>query len=782
MASTQPTTSADLYNRSEGPIRWHHLFYVLGAVNLLVILLALYVGRELWSAYEHSITVNQQWTEAASEQVQLGALIAALNAPGNDVFASLDVPGETARLHEALRKFKDALAASRIHASRLSPSLHAPVLLAQLNSVEESVNAMVAETERIFVDIEAAHRDRASARMAAMDRLYAHSLRTLDQLHLQIKAVQAENFGLQAAAATQTKTLGIVVIVGFLLMVAGTAGYGRMLARRHAQELAESHQVEAQLRQQEEELTRSREQLLRVIEASELGYWDWNAITGEVKYSGRWMTMLGYDEGELDPSHETWENLVHPDDKARVLASLRAHLDGRSHAFVEEHRLRMKSGQWRWILTQGRVVTRDATGRAVYVSGIHRDIHDRKQVEVALQQTQAQLVQSQKMEAIGRLAGGVAHDFNNLLTVINGNHDMLLAGPMDTAEAREALEQMGEAGRRAADLTRQLLIFSRKQVVQPRIIAMNQIVSAMHKLLNRVIGEDIWLRLTLSQSLNHILLDPSQLEQIIMNLAVNARDAMPSGGDLELATRNVELDEAFLEQQGMASIPGPYCMLSVRDTGIGMDEQTVGRIFEPFFTTKGLGKGTGLGLATVYGIVQQGQGVIAVSTQPGQGTTFRVYFPQALSVVSQDGVAVTTSAAIPGGTETILLIEDEPLVRSLVKKALSSRGYTVLEAGTGKAAQEASTGYQGQIHLVVSDVILPGERGPLVVEQLKTRRPDMKILFMSGYTGSQSELEDHQLNRYPFISKPFPSHVLLQKVRTVLDSNDALPEHPVPTR
>lgn len=404
-----------------------------------------------------------------------------------------------------------------------------------------------------------------------------------------------------------------------------------------------------------------------------------------------------------------------------------------------------------------------------------QNITERKRTEAALHRALAQLIQTQKMEAIGRLAGGIAHDFNNLLTVINGHSDVLLADQAVSDRVRKSIEQVQDAGRRAAGLTRQLLVFSRQQVVQLQIVDINQIVTAMHKLLARLIGADIRIRLDLDNSLDRIMADPSQVEQIVMNLAVNARDSMPGGGDLVLETRNVELDAAFFEQHGMVSTPGPYCMLGVRDTGTGMDEQTAGRIFEPLFTTKDPGKGTGLGLATVYGIVRQGQGVITLSTQLGQGATFQIYFPRATAATRQDVAAASEPAATLGGRETILLIEDHLLVRELVKVVLSSRGYTVLEAGDGKAALDACSGHQGEIHLVLSDVILPGERGLIVVDRLRAMRRGMKVLFMSGYLGGEFNQEDIQIHQSPFLQKPFTTHVLLQKVRMVLDSVETSP-------
>ena len=405
-----------------------------------------------------------------------------------------------------------------------------------------------------------------------------------------------------------------------------------------------------------------------------------------------------------------------------------------------------------------------------YSCAFVRDISARKQAETVLLRTQAQLLQAQKLEAMGRLAGGIAHDFNNLLTFINGHSELLLSDEVPSNLARNSIEQIRDAGKRAAGLTRQLLVFTRQQVVQPQAMDLNPVVNAMQTLLVRLIGEDIQIRLDLDDSAGRIMADPGQMEQILMNLVINARDAMPHGGTVTLKTRNVELDAAFFEQQGMALRPGHYCLLSVQDTGTGMDEQTTGRVFEPFFTTKGLGKGTGLGLSTVKEIVQHSQGVITFSTQLGQGSIFRVYVPHASSAVRQEVALESTPTADVRGTETILLIEDEPLVRQLLQVLLSSRGYTLLEAATGKAAYDSAAVHPGEIHLILSDVILPDDRGPIVAERLRAVRPGIKMLFMSGYLGKESDQEHSLIQQHPFIQKPFTLHNLLEMVRRVLDS------------
>lgn len=405
-----------------------------------------------------------------------------------------------------------------------------------------------------------------------------------------------------------------------------------------------------------------------------------------------------------------------------------------------------------------------------YSCSFGRDISSRKQAEATLLRAQAQLAQAEKLEVVGRLTGGIAHDFNNFLTFIIGQSELLMGDRMLTDLARNSIAQIRDAGIRASGLTRQLLLFTRQQVMRPQDVHIPSVIKAMHMLLKGFIGENIQFRLDLDDLSGIIRADPSQIEQIIMNLVINARDAMPDGGTVTLKTSNVELDAAFFEQQGLPPRLGGYCMLSIQDTGIGMDEQTMGRAFEPFFSTKGLGKGTGLGLSTIQRILLECQGLITVSSHPGKGTTFRAYFPHTTSVGHQAKAAGPTLAVDVRGTETILLIEDESLVRQLLKVVLSSRGYTILEAETGKAACHTAARHPGEIHLILSDVILPDDRGPIVAERLREIRPGIKMMFMSGYLGVDSDQEHILLQQHAFIQKPFTLPALIEMVHRLLAS------------
>jgi signal transduction histidine kinase/ActR/RegA family two-component response regulator len=397
--------------------------------------------------------------------------------------------------------------------------------------------------------------------------------------------------------------------------------------------------------------------------------------------------------------------------------------------------------------------------------------HETQRAYEELSQTQDQLAQAGKMEAIGHLAGGVAHDFNNLLMVIMGRTELLLNDLEATDPKRSTAKVIEQTAQRAADLTRQLLAFSRKQVLNPAVLDLNAVVSKMGEMLRRLIGEDIALVTVLGSALGHVKTDPGQIEQIIMNLAVNARDAMPEGGRLTLETANVELDAAYTRKH-VGARPGPHVMLALSDTGIGMDAQTQARIFEPFFTTKGPRKGTGLGLAMVYGIVKQSGGNIWVYSEPGKGATFKIYLPRIEDPI--DGSQVGSSLPAPvHGVETILLVEDEDTVRDLTRDILEAHGYTVLEARHGAEALRISEQHAGTIDLMLTDVVMPEMGGREVAERLTVLRPATKVLFMSGYT--DSAIVHHGLldAGTAFLQKPFSATVLVRKVRATLDVHAA---------
>ncbi|HJQ23668.1 MAG TPA: PAS domain S-box protein [Blastocatellia bacterium] len=421
--------------------------------------------------------------------------------------------------------------------------------------------------------------------------------------------------------------------------------------------------------------------------------------------------------------------------------------------------LRRKDGNTIWVSASTRAV-RDAGGTLLYYEGSVEDISEHKQLE-------EQLRHSQKMEAVGRLAGGVSHDFNNLLTAIIGYSDLMMMLLKEEDPLRHYVEEIRTAGDRAASLTRQLLAFSRKQVLQPRLLDINSLVTNVGKMLRRLVGEDIGFITLLRPEAGLINADPGQIEQVLVNLVVNARDAMPEGGKIVIETASAELDKAYADLH-VGVEPGDYVMLAVSDTGTGMDEKTQARIFEPFFTTKPTGKGTGLGLSTVYGIVRQSGGNIWVYSEVGRGTTFKVYLPRVTEDAPEDE-SVSKPEPPLRGTETVLLAEDEEVVRRLAREVLEGYGYRVLEAGNGGAAFSACVGHDGPIHLLITDVVMPGMGGRDLANRLSRLRPEMKVLFMSGYTDDAIVHHGVLEAGIPFIQKPFSPDDLARKVREVLD-------------
>ncbi len=402
---------------------------------------------------------------------------------------------------------------------------------------------------------------------------------------------------------------------------------------------------------------------------------------------------------------------------------------------------------------------KDENGEIVGVLGVHEDITERKQL-------QEQFMHAQKLEAVGRLAGGVAHDFNNLLTVILGYSEMLLHNLGDE-RLRSHTQAISDAAQKAERLTSQLLAFSRKQVREPTVLNVNDIVVEMEKMLHRVIGEDIELVVVLDSNLGSVRIDPGQIEQVIMNLVVNARDAMPDGGQLVIETANVELDAEYANAH-LSMLPGEYVMLAVTDTGHGMDKETQKRVFEPFFTTKEAGSGTGLGLSTVYGIVKQNKGNIWVYSEPGKGTTFKVYWP----VVKGERAAVRDkeeAPEIPAGSETILLVEDEEVVRELARQVLEQKSYKVLTAQHGAEALIVSEQHDSPIHLLLTDVVMPGMNGKELAERLQASRSDLHVIYMSGYADAAIFQNGRVPDAASYLQKPFTPDGLLRKVREVLD-------------
>lgn len=474
-----------------------------------------------------------------------------------------------------------------------------------------------------------------------------------------------------------------------------------------------------------------------------------------VDVNDAFLRLFGFEReevvGRAAEELKTWTDL---EDRAKIFKELQ---DRRSIRDLQLD-FRTQAGEIRTMLLAADPVEFSGETCALVISV---DVTERRRLE-------EQFLQAQKMEAVGRLAGGVAHDFNNLLTIINGYTDLLIEAAARGGRERSQLEEIRRAGERAAALTRQLLAFSRKQVIKPTVLDLNALVEGMEKMLGRLIREDIDFKVSQARDLGQIKADPGQIEQVVMNLVVNARDAMPKGGKLTVETGNAELGEEYARAHPYVT-PGNYVLLAVSDTGCGMDAETRSHIFEPFFTTKGQGKGTGLGLPTVYGIVKQSCGHVEVYSEVGKGTVFKVYFPR-IDEPAKDESGRSIPAAKVAGTETVMLVEDEPGVRALAAEALKSNGYRVLEAGDAEEAQALVAQHQEVIHLLLTDVIMPGMNGKELADTLTQLRPGIKVLFISGYTADAIARHGILPDGAAFLPKPFAPRTLLERLRQTLDS------------
>ena len=536
------------------------------------------------------------------------------------------------------------------------------------------------------------------------------------------------------------------------------------------EDLTEEERLQA-ARQESEERYRD------LIQGLDAIVWEADARTLTFSFvSARAETVLGYPVDRWLREPDFWARRVHPEDRDAVMRVYREALAG-SRDCEFEYRAVAADGREVWLRDIVHVV-RDADGQPATLRGLTVDLTELKRSERALHQSEEQLRQAQKMDAVGKLAGGIAHDFNNLLMVIRGDSDLMLRRLPPGHPLRPNAEGVREAADQAATLTRQLLAFSRKQVVAPRLVDLNGIVASIHAMLQRLLGETINLVTVTAPDLGGVKADPGQMEQMILNLCVNARDAMPDGGRLTVRTANVDLDAAAAARKWTDARPGPYVMLEVSDTGAGMDPETRSHLFEPFFTTKEQGKGTGLGLSTVYGTVKQSGGHISVESEVGHGSTFRVYLPRvATPVVAAEARRVEAPTPRPaagdglaaGRGETVLLVEDAQRVRAVVREILEMSGYTVLEAHHGAEALELSNRHAGPIHLLVTDVVMPQMSGRELAQRLSTLRPDLKVLYMSGYTDDAIVRHGVLASGIAFLSKPFTPDALALKVRELLD-------------
>lgn len=525
-------------------------------------------------------------------------------------------------------------------------------------------------------------------------------------------------------------------------------------------------------RQAEQSLRASEELMRNVFDYANMAMVVTDLESRTIRANNAFAEMFGYTQAEVPGL--SMIDLTHPDDRAATESRLKSLLAGKVRSLQIEKQYLHKNGQVIWSLASISLI-RDAQGRPLQYIAQLQDISERMAAETALrisQQNEKSLEekfrQSQKMEAVGQLAAGVAHDFNNFLTIILGYSDLMLDDVPPEAHIRESIGQIRKAGERAAALTRQLLAFGRKQMMAPVVLDLNLHIAELQMMLRRLIGADIELVTELQEGLGRVKIDPGQVEQLVMNLMVNARDAMPTGGRIVIQTVNVVLSELQVQQNGELP-PGNYSQISVTDTGCGMTPETLSRIFEPFFTTKEVGKGTGLGLATVFGIVKQSGGTIEVESKPDEGSTFRAYFPQVNEAARIRDSDLRRTTSLRKGGETILLVEDEEGLRILAQRVLAASGYKVMHASHGAEAIQVCRDYGGTIDLLLTDVVMPRMSGRQLSDFLVQSRPAIKVLYMSGYTDDtmvRHGIQDEETN---FLAKPFTPLLLAQKVRDVLD-------------
>jgi PAS domain S-box-containing protein len=502
----------------------------------------------------------------------------------------------------------------------------------------------------------------------------------------------------------------------------------------------------------------SEERFRLLARATNDAIWDWNVLTGEVWWNDGYETLFGIKLKDVPPTVESWTDRIHPDDLDRVVDGVRRLIASGGDTWSSEYRVLRQDGSVAFVFDRGHVI-RDASGAAVRMVGGMSDLTERKQLE-------ARLLQSHRLESVGRLAGGIAHDFNNALTVILGTLDLHLTRLTPGDELREDLLEVRRAGERAAALTRQLLAFSRRQALQIQVVSLNAVVKGVLGMLTRLAGDGIDLHFDPDPDLQPVRADPGQFEQVLFNLVANARDAMRSGGTLTISTRNVSPRDVPVAARS-ALLAGSYVMLEVADTGVGMTEDVRAHVFEPFFTTRPAGQGAGLGLSTVYGIVKQSEGHIWLDSAPGRGTRVRIYLPQ-VDAAAQDRPASGTPA-VAGRTETILLVDDERPLRQLAARILENAGYTVLPAASGEEALEILVETSGGVHLLLTDLVMPGMSGRALAEAARARLPSLRVAFMSGYTDDATPYDGISAS-VPFISKPFTSEGLRQAVRDALDA------------
>ncbi len=721
--------------------RWHLIYYVLAAFDLVTISGSLWLNHEIMGVYTNSVDVNKELAEIQGRFIDLGRRASAVNAPGNDVFDSGDVDAELIRRNHALERFEQSMSILRAEVLEKVGTNEATPLFDRLEEIEIAMSAMVTEADLIFSYFRENRTEEAGHRMATMDQKYARVTGSVADAASFVRGLQSKHFDEQIAVASSLRRFEYLIAGIIVLMVCLVTFYGHMIARK-----AKQVQVEA-LNTRLGRIVDDSINEVYVFDADTLRYLQVNRGARE---------NLGYTLEEiyaltpldLSPefSPQTFEDILRPlrngTDEQVVFESIHRRKDGSTYDVeVRMHLTRTEIPQ-------------------VFVA-IIQDI-----TEIRAQQEQ--LRHSRKMDALGQLTGGVTHDFNNLLTVITGNLELLEARVRPN-DQRQLIAEAQEAAELGAELTKQLLAFARKQPLEPKVIDLNELVMDMSDWLRRALGETIQVKIVLADDLNNTLVDPNQVENAVLNLALNARDAMPKGGSLTIETANIELDRDYTALQTDVS-PGHYVVLSLMDNGVGMAREVQEHIFDPFFTTKEDKSGAGLGMSMVYGFVKQSGGHVAVHSKFGRGTTVDLYLPKAGVGVATEKAPDTVAEVSAARGETVLVVEDNPRVRRVTVRRLTDLGYIVLEAEDGKTALEILEKGQS-IDLLFTDVLMPGGMtGGELAREASRIRPGIKILFTSGYPSEAAVQKDLIDKGAKLLPKPYSKAELVNSIRNALDA------------